>query len=79
MLPKEVVELLQQLRREAKKNPTGINFRRPDSLSDEGYHSLTGLTREQFEDLYLTTKNFLGTEKGIGKIILGLNTHTANF
>lgn len=62
-----VADLLHQLRKEAKKHPNGIDFKNPDSLDDEGYYSLTGLHKEQFEDLYQTCKEFLGVERGKGK------------
>ena len=67
MFPQEVADLLQQLRKAANKSPTGINFQKPDLLSEDGYYNLTGLTKDQFENLYITTKGYLGIEKGVGK------------
>ncbi len=66
VFPEEVADLLHQLRKQAKKHPNGIDFKNPDSLDDEGYYSLTGLHKEQFEDLYQTCKEFLGVERGKG-------------
>ncbi len=69
VFPDEVADFLHQLRREVKKHPNGIDFQNPERLSNEGYYNLTGLTKENFENLYLTCKDFLGIEKGAGMII----------
>ncbi len=77
MFPEEVADFLHQLRKEAKKHPNGIDFSNPESLSDEGYYNLTGLHKEQFEDLYQTCKDFLGLDsKGKGKVFTCIDTST---
>ena len=66
VFPEEVADFMLQLRKEANRNPNGIDFENPDKISRDGYYNLTGLHKEQFEELYLTCKEFLGIEKGAG-------------
>ena len=48
-----ILELLQQAREEVlKKENTRLDFDDPMSLSDTDYLSLTGLTRDQFDDQF---------------------------
>lgn len=58
-----ILELLQQAREEVlKKENTRLDFDDPMSLSDTDYLSLTGLTRDQFDDVMTYVKNIRPTK-----------------
>ena len=49
--PKEIKDLLSDVRAEACKKKAGLDFDDPTSLNDDDYYNLTGITKEQFGDL----------------------------
>ena len=66
----DAAELLQGLRVAISHHPSGLNFQEPNNMTSQDYYNITGLTGDQFEELYLLCQANLGRECGQGTVYI---------